>query len=170
MDDTSSRWFGLIVAYLVPGFIGLAGVSPFLPEVGEWLQPVSWGDWGIGPTIYALLAATGVGMIVSCFRWAIVDQVMPWVGVPRANYDFRQLEARVNALDYLAKNHYIYYQNHANMLVASIWAYLVHRIFQTSPLLGFGTDLAMLVMSAVLFAGARDALRRYRKRSQQLLS
>jgi hypothetical protein len=60
MSKISGRQFGLIVAFLIPGFIGLAGLAPLMPIVGEWLRPVNLGDFGIGPTIYALMAATAV--------------------------------------------------------------------------------------------------------------
>ena len=167
--ETSNRWFGLIVAYLVPGFIGLAGVSPFLPVVGEWLQPVSWGDWGIGPTIYALLAATGVGMMVSCFRWFIIDHVMEWTGVKPVVWDFSQMEKRLTALNYLVDGHYRYYQFYANTLVVGIWVYVINRLLYASPFLGFGTDLGAFLICVVLFAGSRDALTKYHQRVGQLL-
>lgn len=62
-----NRQFGLIVAYLLPGFIALAGVAPLVPVVSSWLQPVNQG-LGIGPPVYAIMAATAMGMVVSCFR------------------------------------------------------------------------------------------------------
>ena len=167
--ETSNRWFGLIVAYLVPGFIGLAGVSPFLPEVGEWLQPVAWGDWGIGPTIYALLAATGVGMIVSCFRWLLIDQIHRWTGIVAPDWNDQLLEQKLEAFNYLVEHHYRYYHFYANGLMAILWAYLVNRILATSPLLGPGTDLGVLVLCAVLFVGSRDALLKYYARTGKLV-
>jgi hypothetical protein len=117
MPKISSRQFGLIVAFLIPGFIGLAGLAPLMPVVAEWLRPVNLGDFGIGPTIYALMAATAVGMILSCIRWLVVDQLLRWSGIRSPTWDFRQLESRLEALDYLSDNHYRYYQFYANTLI-----------------------------------------------------
>lgn len=51
----------------------------------------------------------------------------------------------------------LYYQFYANILIALLWAYPVHRLLRTSSLLGVGTDLGVIVIAAVLFAGSRDA-------------
>ncbi len=81
MPKISSSQFGLIVAFLIPGFIGLTGVAPLMPIVGEWLRPVNLGNYGIGPTVCALMAATAVGMILSCVRWLVVDHLLEWSGI-----------------------------------------------------------------------------------------
>ncbi len=101
MAETSSRQFGLIVAYVLPGFIGLAGVAPLFPAVGQWLQPIDRGDMGFGPPIYALMAATVVGLIVSCFRWLLLDQLHQWTGVRRPAWDDSRLETTLDGFDYL---------------------------------------------------------------------
>lgn len=49
-----------------------------------------------------------------------------------------------------------------------IWTYSIHRWLHTSRLLGFRTDLGVLILCAVLFAGSRDALAKYRNRSREL--
>lgn len=120
-DSSAQQQFGLIVAFLLPGFIGLAGVVPLVPAVGQWLQPVAQGDLGFGPPIYALMSATTVGMIVSCFRWLIVDHLLEWTGVPQAVRRYEQLAEKLDAYDYLIEVHYRYYQFYANSLVAHWW-------------------------------------------------
>lgn len=169
MTKISSRQFGLIIAFLIPGFIGLAGSAPLMPVVGEWLRPVNLGDFGIGPTIYALMAAIAAGMVLSCLRWLAIDHLLQWPEIPAPTWDFRQLENRLEALDYLSDNHYRYYQFYANSLVAILWAYSVNRFLQTSPYLGFGTDLGVALLCVVLFLGSRDALSKYRLRANQLI-
>jgi hypothetical protein len=39
----------------------------------------------------------------------------------------------------------------------------------TFPLLGRGTDLAVIILCAALFAGSRDTLAKYYQRSNQLV-
>jgi hypothetical protein len=167
--DTSPRQFGLIVAYLVPGFVGLAGVVPLVPAVGQWLQPIAQGDMGFGPPIYALLGATTVGLIVSCFRWALIDQFHHWTGVKRPAWNDSRLTEVLGGFDYLVQSHYRYYEFAGNMLVAVLWTYGLNRLMRTSPLLGLGTDLGILVITLVLFAASRDALAKYYQRTARLV-
>jgi hypothetical protein len=57
--ETINRQFGLIVAYLLPGFIGLGGIALLVPPVARWLEPsIQPGTAGLGPPVYAVLAAT----------------------------------------------------------------------------------------------------------------
>jgi hypothetical protein len=169
MADISSKQFGLIVAHVLPGFIGLAGITPLFPAVAQWLQPVSQGDMGFGPPIYALMAATTVGMIVGCVRWLVVDHLLEWSGVPKMVRRYESLPDKLDALDHLIEMHYRYYQFYANTLVAILWAYGMNRFYGTLPLLGPGTDLGVLILGAVLLAGSRDTLTKYRQRLGRVL-
>jgi hypothetical protein len=169
MSETSSRQFGLIVAHVLPGFIGLAGITPLFPAVGQWLQPVSQGEAGFGPPIYALMAATTVGMIVSCVRWLVVDHLLEWTGMQKAARGYENLAEKLNAFDYLIEIHYRYYQFYSNTLVAIVWAYGMNRFYETLPLLGMGTDLGVLILCAVLLAGSRDTLTKYRQKLGRVL-
>lgn len=158
-----------MMAYLLPGFIALAGVAPLVPTVAEWLRPVNIGDGWLGPPVYAVLAAFATGLIISCFRWLLIDPTMRLWGVGARCTDFRRLEGRLGEFNYWVEQHYRYYQFFGGAFVAVTWAYLVNRILKTSPLLGIGTDLATLILCAVLLAGARDSLQKYRQRISQLV-
>jgi hypothetical protein len=166
---TFSNQFGLIVAYLLPGFIGLAGLAPLAPVVGSWLQPLNQTQASLGPPIYALLAATTVGMIVSCFRWLVIDHIHYWTGVKPPIWDDSRLEERLVAFNYLVESHYRYYQFLANSFIAVIWAYAINRLMKTWSLLGIGTDVGILILLMVLFAGSRDTLSKYYIRTGRLV-
>src|SRR6266496_198027 len=130
--DSSSKQFGLMVAYLLPGFIVLAGIAPFAPLVAAWLQPLNQAQASLGAPVYAVLAATTIGMIVSCFRWLIIDHIHHWTGVRPPVWDDSRLEERIAAFDYLVDNHYRYYQFYANILIAVAIAYLANQGALTS--------------------------------------
>jgi len=165
--DILSRQFGLVIAYLLPGFIALIGVAPFVPMIAGWLRADQSG--GFGAPVYALLAATAAGMIVSCFRWVLVDQVLLMTGMERPTFNARALEQNPSAFNYLIENHYRYFQFYANTLVAVVWTYFIYRSHSTSSHLTLGTDAGVMVLCAVLFAGSRDALGKFRMRSQLLV-
>ncbi len=167
--DSYSQEIGLLVAYVLPGFILLAGMAPLLPVVGHWLTPVDNGDLGIGPPIYAVLAATALGLIISTFRWILIDHLHEWTGVRRPTWNDSQLHGVLDGFDYLVQSHYRYYEFTANTLLALIGVYGVNRFFDTLPFLGVGTDLGMVVLCLVLFTASRDALVKYFDRSGRLL-
>jgi len=169
MTETFSTQFGLIVAYLLPGFVGLAGMAPLAPVVAQWLRPVNQGGLNVGPTVYAILAATTVGMIVSCFRWLLIDHLHQWMGVTRPAWDDSRLEDCLGAFSYLVEIHYRYYQFYANMTVAIALVYSLNRFMNTLPFLGARTDVAVLILCIVLFVGSRDALLNYYAGTGRLL-
>jgi hypothetical protein len=165
--DILNRQFGLVIAYLLPGFIALMGIAPFAPIVAGWLHTNQTASFGA--PIYAILAATTAGMVVSCFRWFLIDPIHTWTGVAKPPFNAEALEENPGAFNYLVESHYRYYQFYANTLIAVIWTYLIYRSLQLSPHLGIGTDIAALILSVILFAGSRDALCKYRTRSKQLV-
>lgn len=167
--DAPSKQFGLIVAYLLPGFVGLAGVAHFMPLVSVWLRPTSYSEASLGPPIYALIAATTIGMIANVFRWMVIDHIHWWTVVVPPVWDDNRLEERLGAFTYLVENHYRYYQFVANALVAVVWTYSINRFLNTSPLLGVGTDVGAVVLCAALFATSRETLLKYYTRTSRLL-
>jgi len=154
---------------LLPGFIGLAGVVPFAPVIASWLRPMGYTEANLGPPVYALLAATTVGMIINCLRWILVDQLHHATGITPPAWDDSRLEERLSAFNYLVEQHYRYHQFVGNTLVAIVFAYLVNRIMGSSSLFGFGTDIGVILLCAALFAGSRDALHKYYTRTSRLV-
>lgn len=165
--DTLNRHFGLVIAYLLPGFIALAGVAPFSPTVAQWLRADQTAS--LGAPLYALLAATAAGMTVSCLRWLVIDTIHSQSGLGGPVFNPRALEERPAAFSLLVESHYRFYQFYANTLVAVIWSYALRRWFGVAWA-SVGTDVLVFMLCAVLFAGSRDALAKYRTRSSQLLA
>jgi hypothetical protein len=169
VQEKPFRYFGLLVAYVLPGFIFLAGIAPLVPAVEQWLRPVDQVGLGLGPPVYAVMAATAVGLIIACFRWLILDNLIVLTGVERPVWDDGRLDNVLGGFDYLVQSHYRYYEFSANALLAVLGTYVLNRLRGTLPFLGVGTDLGMLIVSAVLFAASRDALAKYYLRTGRLI-
>lgn len=161
--------FGLLVAYVLPGFILLAGIAPLVPSVAQWLKPVGAGDLGLGPPLYTVMAATAFGLILATFRWLILDHIHAWTGIKRPIWDDRQLPDVLDGFDYLVQNHFRYYEFFGHTLIAVVFTYVLNRAEETIPFLGWGTDVALLTLSLVLFAASRDALAKYYSRTGRLI-
>src|SRR5258706_5476692 len=101
--ESLNKQFGLVIAYLLPGFIALGSIAPFSSTVAQWLradQTVS-----LGAPLYALLAATATGMVVSCFRWILVDHIHVLTGLSGPAFNARALEERPAAVSFLVENY-----------------------------------------------------------------
>ena len=169
MTGTSNSQFGLVIAYVLPGFIALAGIAPLLPGVARWLRPVGQGDLGLGPPIYAVLAATAIGLVLSCFRWVLLDHLHEWTGVRRPAWDDSQLDRVLGGFDYLVQSHFRYYEWCGNTLLATLWSYGLDRVLGTFPFLGPATDFGVVVILLVLFVASRNALANYYHRTSRLI-
>jgi hypothetical protein len=123
-QEDSGANFGLLIAYVLPGFTAMQGL-PFLTNSSA----AAWGTVGgaAGPTLPSILsgtvAAIAVGLTVSTFRWLLIDTLHYWTGLRPPPWDFALLEKNVAAFELLLQSHYRYYKFYANMVVALICAF-----------------------------------------------
>jgi hypothetical protein len=171
MIGTSSRQFGIIIGYVLPGFVALGGLAPLFPTIAYWLQPVSASqyDLGLGPPLYAILAATALGQVLSCFRWILLDQLHAFTGLRRPAWEDSQLDRVLSGFDYLVQNHFRYYEFCGNTLLALFLTYAANRTLGTLAFLNGWTDLGMAIVIAVLFLASRNALKTYYTRTSRLI-
>ena len=116
------------------------------------------------------LAAVAAGLTVSTVRWALLDTLLHATGIPRPKWDFSRLQGQLGAYRILEDNHYKYYQFHANMFIALITVWIVHRVCLGITVRVTLLDLAFLVLAIIFFAGSRDTLSRYYDRTTELLA
>ena len=163
-QDLSNNNFGILIAYVLPGFTALQG----LPFLNDSLKLTEFGKAHDAITMAGFLLSTfqavAAGMIVSTARWLILDTVHHRTGVKPPAWDFSLLEKNAAGFKYLVEIHYFYYKFHANMLIALIWSYLWFDRSLSLHALGY------LLIATLLFLGSRDTLRRYYTRTGQLLS
>jgi hypothetical protein len=160
-DDTADH-FGLLIAYVLPGFTALQGL-PFLAP-----YPVSWGQSvpdtpGLTSFLSGTLAATAAGLTVSAVRWLLIDTIHHRTGVRPPPWDFARLAEEPAAFALLVRIHYRYYKFYANMVVALVWAYLAGGYA-----LGWRGEWYW-ILAALFFLGSRDALKKYYDRAGRLL-
>lgn len=170
MNDLTARNFGLVIAYLIPGFIALAGVAAVSDVVRTWLGGSADGGPTIGGFLYVTLGSIAAGMTVSALRWALVDTVHHLTGLPRPKWDDSRLNEKLRAVEHLVEVHYRYYQFYANSFVALLSTYLAWS--WSSNFLDTGSGywiFVVLLAECVFFAASRDALRKYYDRMESLM-
>lgn len=169
MQSVSNDTFGPLVAYLVLGATVLWGLSPFSPPLLALFVASSATAPTIGGFLYLTVAAIAAGMIVSAIRWAVIDTLHARTGLPPPSLNFARLGENVEAFQLLIEIHYRHYQCYANLEIATLVAYIGHRVangsFQPLGLL----DTGFVALEFVLFIAGRDTLSKYYARSHQLL-
>lgn len=170
MADLTSKNFGLMIAYVIPGLIVLWGISFFSPELRELLLAVSPDSPTIGGFLYITLAAVAAGVTVSAVRWALLDTLHHLTGLPAPAWDFSELPQKLPAFEAVAEDHYRYYQFYANSCVATALTYLCWR-WSPEIAVDFPSriDVAIVFLEIIFLAGSRDTLNKYYCRVAQLL-
>lgn len=171
MKDASVTNFGLVIAYLLPGFVALWAVSWFSAPVRSWLGVLPENAPSVGGFLYVTLASIVAGLTVSTVRWIAIDSLHHATGITQPQWDFSRLQENVAAFDVLVEIHYRYYQFYGNMLVSLLFVLAARRF--DAQAIPFGVapfDLGLIGLSSVFFAGSRDTLRKYYSRTANLLA
>jgi hypothetical protein len=168
MTDSLDRSFGLIIAFLLPGFICVLSIMDLSPSVASWLSSSPGREPTIAGVSYVVLCSLGTGLVASAIRWLFIDSLMHCTGLRRPVLDFSRLQANLDAFDLAVQHNYRHYQFYANSCIG-LWALAVCRLQAGEvwpPLVWVGWVTLQAVM---LFAG-RDCLRRYYERIGQIIS
>lgn len=167
MDETTERFFGLTIAYVLPGFVSLWGASSISPILATWLTAEPQANPAIGGFLYALLASLAAGLIISAVRWALIDSLHHCTGLPFPNPDFSKVHERLEGFELAVQLYYRYFQFYANMFIAIAFA---QGCRVSAGVVPTKTEWAVvLLLEAILLAASRDSLSRYYARITQLL-
>lgn len=169
MDHRYFQGFGLTIAFLLPGFISLVGLSVWSPPLESWLVLSPGTEPSIGSFLYVALASVAVGLTISAVRWAVIDTLHHCSGLPYPEFDFSKLEEKLDAYLVSVEFYYRYYQFYANSCIGVPLFWLNWRL---SGRISGGlrlVDAVALFVEVVLFAASRDSLRRYYRRVGLLL-
>jgi hypothetical protein len=170
VEALSARNFGLLIAYVIPGFVILVGLSGPSEAARVWLVGAAMDGPNLGGFLYVTLASVALGMTASAVRWAVLDSIHTLTGLKRPQLDESKLEQYLSAFDYLVEKHFRYYQFYGNSVVALLSAYAAWRVGGGVSPLPYGVAEALLVFIVAVFtAGSRDALRNYFAGGEMLL-
>ena len=159
MQTVTSSNFGLLIAYILPGFTVLWGLSRFSDTLSHWLGVVPTESPTIGGFLYVTLASVAAGLTVSTIRWLVIDTLHHRTGVTPPNWDLTRLEDRIGSFRTFIEHHYRYYQAYGNLLVALVivlgvrWGSGVEQ----QP----WTGITILALTVLFYLGSRDALKKY---------
>lgn len=170
MKEVSSSNFGLLIAFILPGFTALWGASYISPTLRSWLNGADATGPTVGGFLYVTLASVAAGLTVSTVRWAIIDRIHHWTGLRQPKWDFSRLQENIAAYKVLHEIHYKFYQFNSNALVSLVFLYIARRIhlgLWTAALGWF--DVGVLLLVVIFYVGSRDTLRNFYGRANDLL-
>lgn len=167
MGDLSARNFGLLIAYVLPGFVVLWGLGYVSPTIASWLSGAGSSGPSVGGFLYVFIASVGCGMTASALRWLLLEQALHCSGIRKPYFNFAMFQERFQAFERLVQDHYQYYQFYGNTFIALLGAYPLWRLHSDAGSLF--TDAGFVIIESVFLAGARDALRVFYRRASQLL-
>lgn len=171
VTDVNQHNFGLLIAYVLPGFLAVLQVAQFTPTVQDWLAVGSTEAPTVGGFLYVTVASVFAGLLAGAVRWLVIDPIHCVMGVRRPQWNFTQLQSNVDAFERMVQYHFRYYEFYANSLLVLLFVAVA-----PSPFFGWFTDepvATVLIASAtaiVLFCASRDALQKYYARVSILLS
>lgn len=161
------RNFGLLIAFILPGFVSLAGASYYSPTIAGWMTVPPQADPSVGGFLYVALGSLAAGMVASAFRWLIIDSVHHRRGLVPPKLDFSRLQQNLAAYELAVEHNYRHYQFYANMIPASLFYSLASQIH--GGLWSLLSLAALTVLEFVLWVTSRDCLQRFYQRTSQLL-
>ena len=168
-QDHLTKSFGLIIAFVVPGMIGLYAASFPVPALRDWFGIASSQPPTVGGFLFVNVAAAGAGVLLSGVRWLVLERW--WWGEEDPGGGVSLAERRRSELVYqnLVAQFYDFYLFYGNTLVALIVLYATWAL--TGELhwgLAWGGG-ALAIAILVLERSARNSFERFHARRANLL-
>lgn len=170
MEGFFGKNFGYVIAFLIPGFIGLWGLSYISPVVNSWIIRTPELQPTVGGFLYTILASITMGLLLHTTRWAILDPLHHITGIAKPKLDFSKLKGIKDEIDYIIQNHDRYYQFYGNTFMALIMTYSLRQFsIKLFPWTNWKESLVILFILVLLFGGSRDTLKKVYSRTAALM-
>jgi hypothetical protein len=175
MKDLNEDSFGLLIAFLLPGFILLWGLSFTSPVVANWLTTTSAEHAStVGGFLYSTLASLALGLLISAARWLLIDHVLERLGIHGKGLKYEKLKDKDVLATYQAivANHYRYYQYYSNSLVAiagAFVAYVFEKHQEKDPTIPWYVYTGFVLLVVVLFLASCDSLKKMYEKMKAIL-
>jgi hypothetical protein len=170
VKDVTEKNFGVIIAFLLPGFLLLWGLSYSRTDLASWLLNMSNKDAPlIGSFLYATIASLALGLVTSAVRMALFDEFLYCITrlkSPNINSAKLKNKETREAFNAAIENHYRYYQYYANSLIAIATAAGYYVFTKGLP----STIITILVIITIFILGyaSRSELRSFNERAEAI--
>jgi hypothetical protein len=179
MPDVSSTFFGLTIAFLGPGMVGLFSLKYWLDSADRAFHTILSGNANAGLFLSVVLAAVVLGLVVSAVRWLIFEVTLEgrfklFAGLrltdaeKHGRWDANRLSAYRAAID----ETYRYHQLYGGLLVTFPGLFVgwvqSHGDWSTSELILLWLGFA--AVEALMVAGALSGRKRYHEATKSIFA
>jgi hypothetical protein len=161
MQDLTEKNFGYLIAFIVPGFVAVKGLSYHIVVINAWLNGPLNGSPSVGGFLFATLGSIALGLVAHTARWLLFDPLCHLTGIRKPTLDYSRLKDCREAFDYINEQHGRYYQFYGNTIVSTIFTYTMRQTaLHRGPIEDWAITIAVLFLVVLFFLGARDSLRK----------
>ena len=179
MKDITSTSFGLMIAYLLPGLVGLASLAFWSSTVRNVLEAFLRTESSIGLFLLVILVALIIGLLVTVFRYFIYEWFIYKIvckNQPLGSTDFGAIgtqDAKLAAFRAAVDEHYRYHQFWGGMTIVlllfciGLFNYHFNEIdfFKLmSIIVGF------ILLEVILGVAALEAYKQYVTRAKSIMT
>lgn len=160
--EKSGLSFGLVIAYLIPGFLATYAVAPHVSTVDALLGgPKRVPD--SASVVPLVLIAAGIGIIINAISAIVIRWLIEKTRVKRPP-DMVERKLTIEEMhkyDQLVETTFRFHQFYSNTLVAVVLLAPIWLVWPLQPNILLLRNASLLVVVVVLFLKARDSLRNF---------
>ena len=172
MNSLGQLDFGMLIAYMLPGFLAFFGLRYVSPAIDQLFLLSFVKDSGIGLQLSIVLFALFAGVVVSALRDSVLDPIQRRLGITKPTFDFKKLNDPnvLKSFEAVISNTYRFAQFYGNAFIAlSLLAVL--RAWSTWTLGMSKSVFGIIVLSlVVLFVAHRQQLKQTYEKMGLILS
>lgn len=174
VKELNATSFGWIIAYVLPGLLGLYSMSFCMDLVRDQLKAFSTADSTIGLFFLALLTSLLIGLELTAVRWVVFEC---WLckGTRLQPEEFAKLQIpdKIAAFRTIADEHYKYHQFWGSMAIVIPFFLLGLAKSQEMAFCSLNGVLGLilgLLIETITIMAAMDSYKKYVDRSRSVLS
>ena len=173
MKDLTSTSFGYVIAFLLPGLLGLYALSYWSGAVDQLLQPAIKADATVGPSVILLLIALGIGLCVSAIRFFVFEKFLCRKHhFPKDMFAKLTEETKLVSFKAVVDEHYRYHQFYGGCAVVLVvvvagWSHTHLHTASCGKIILL--VLGSMVLEWMLVQTASDAFKRYVERGTTIV-
>jgi hypothetical protein len=171
LKDVTTTSFGLIIAYLLPGLLGLYALSLWSPRILALLQSFKTAQSSIGLFFFVALIALIIGVEMTALRWAVFELLL-CRGNRLMPEDFAGMTSdKAAAFNVAIDENYRYHQFFGAMtiLLPILGISLAWKFGLPTIGLTFCWIAAFIIVEAITIGAAVEAYKRYVARARRIL-
>jgi hypothetical protein len=180
MKDLNIKSFGLLIAYLLPGFACIFCFAFWIDSFKNLIDGFMSTNSDFGSFLFVLLLALLFGLILNAFRWIIYER---WLlrkhTIPEDYYQELIKHDNLQAIHSTLDENFRYHQFYGNISIVFLGFFFefIKRTFFNPPesserhniLVIIAIGFLLVILELVIVSAAKQSFKRYVNRSKSIL-